>query len=43
MEVYAIIAVDGQFGYKRGNLSGLISVRGVLKNDFLTAVPQAAA
>jgi hypothetical protein len=34
MEIYAIIAGDRQFGYKRGKLSGLTSVREVPKTFF---------
>jgi hypothetical protein len=34
MEFYAIIVVVRQFGYKRGNLPGLTSVREVPKIDF---------
>jgi len=34
MENYTIIAGDRQFGYKRGKLSGLTSVREVPKNFF---------
>jgi len=31
MDIYAIIPADKQFGYKRGNLSGLSSVKVVTK------------
>ena len=34
MEIYAIIAGDRQFGYKRGKLSGLTSVREIPKTFF---------
>jgi len=33
-EIYAIIAIDRQFDYKRGNLPGLNSVRGLPKINF---------
>ena len=33
-EIYAIIAVARKFGYKRGNLSGLNSVRRLPKTAF---------
>jgi hypothetical protein len=38
MAIYAIIAVDGQICCKRGNVSGLTSIREVPKTVFLTAV-----
>jgi hypothetical protein len=34
MEIYAIMAVDRQFGYKRGCFSGLNSGRGLHKTVF---------
>jgi hypothetical protein len=34
MEIYAIIAIDRQCGYRRSNLPGLTSVREVAKADF---------
>jgi len=34
MEIYAIIAVDRQFGFKRGNVPGLTPVREVPKTVF---------
>ena len=34
MEIYAIMPVDRQFGYKRGNVPGLTSVREVPKTVF---------
>jgi hypothetical protein len=34
LEIYAIPAVDRQFGYKRGNVSGLTSVREAPKTVF---------
>jgi hypothetical protein len=34
MEIYAIIAVDRQFGYKRGNVPGLTSAREAPKTVF---------
>lgn len=34
IKIYAIIAVDSQFGYKKGNLPGLTSVRDVPKTVF---------
>ncbi len=43
MEIYAIIAVDRQFGYKRGNLPGLNSARISLKMTHLTTVAKIAA
>ena len=42
LENYAIIAVDRQFGYKRGNLSGMNSVGEVPKTGFLTALAKVA-
>jgi hypothetical protein len=42
MENYAIIAVDRQFGYKRGNVPGMNSVGEVPKTVFLTALAKVA-
>jgi len=42
LENYAIIAVDRQFGYKRGNLSEMNSVGEVPKTGFLTALAKVA-
>jgi hypothetical protein len=38
MENYAIIAVDRQFGYKRGNVPGMNSVGEVPKTVFFDCV-----
>jgi hypothetical protein len=43
MEIYAIIGVDGQLGYKSASLSRLNSVKRLCKPNFLTVAAKAAA
>ena len=40
IEIYANIAVDRQFGYKRGNVPGLNSPRGLPKTVFWLRWPK---